>query len=52
MIFIILAPPTAHSSKRSEFLGFYCYLCHVMSEFCLFLISNTKIGEISDMTKS
>ena len=41
-----------NSSKRCEFLGFYCYLCHVISEFCLFLICNTKIGEISDMTKS
>ena len=41
-----------YSSKRSEFLGFYCYLCHVISGFCLFLICNTKIGEISDMTKS
>ena len=28
-----------HSFKRSVFLRFYCYLCHVISEFCLFFFS-------------
>ena len=41
-----------YSSKRCEFLRFNCYLCHVISEFCLFSFRNTKISEISDMAKS
>ena len=41
-----------YSYKRSEFLRFNLYLCHVISEFCLFSFRNTKIGEKSDMAKS
>ena len=41
-----------YSSKRSEFLRFNLYLCHVISEFCLFSFRNTKISENSDMAKS
>ena len=41
-----------YSSKRSEFLRFNLYLCHVISEFCLFSFRNTKISENSDIAKS
>ena len=41
-----------YSSKRREFLRFYCYLCHVISEFCLFNVLNTKVSENSDMAIS
>ena len=40
-----------YSSKRSEFLRFNLYLCHVISEFCLFSFRNTKISENSDIAK-
>ena len=40
------------SSQRSEFLRFNLYLCHVISEFCLFSFRNTKISENSDIAKS
>ena len=39
-------------SKRSEFLRFNLYFCHVISEFGLFSFRNTKISENSGMTKS
>ena len=38
------------SSKKSEFLKFYLYFCHVIQSFIIFFC-NTKISEISDMTK-
>lgn len=41
-----------YASKRSEFLGFYCYLCHVCYGFLCLWIRNTKISENSDMAKS
>ena len=40
-----------YSSKRSEFLRINLYLCHVISEFCLFFC-NTRISKNSDMAKS
>lgn len=39
------------SSKRSEFLKLFLYLCHIISEFCLFSIRNTKMSENADMAK-
>ena len=39
-----------YSSKRSEFFGLCCYLCHAILEFYLFFKCNTKISETSDMT--
>ena len=41
-----------YSSKRSEFLRLNLYLCHVISEFCLFSFRNIKISENSDIAKS
>ena len=41
-----------NSSKRSEFLRFYLYFCHVILEFCLSSFRNTKVSENSDMAKS
>lgn len=40
-----------YSSKRSEFLRINLYLCHVISEFCLFSFRNTKISKNSDMAR-
>ena len=40
-----------YSSKRSEFLRFYCYLCHVYRWIFLFSFCNTKISEFFDMAK-
>ena len=40
------------SSKRSEFLGFYLYICHVIRRFCYTCLCSTKVGEKSDMAKS
>lgn len=40
-----------YASKRSEFLGFYCYPCHVCYGFLCLWIRNTKISENSDMAK-
>lgn len=39
------------SSKRSEFYGFYLYICHVIRRFCYTSICSTKVGEKSDMAK-
>ena len=40
------------SSKRSEFFGFYLYICHVIRRFCYTSFCSTKVGEKSDMAKS
>ncbi len=40
------------SSKRSEFFGFYLYICHVIRRFCYTCLCSTKLGEKSDMAKS
>ena len=40
------------SSKRSEFLRFNLYFCHVYRWIFLFSFRNTKISEFYDMTKS
>ena len=40
------------SSKRSEFYGFYLYICHVIRRFCYTCLCSTKLGEKSDMAKS
>ena len=45
-------PHVKYSSKRSDSLRFYLYLCHVLLRFILALNCNTKISEKSDMTKS
>ena len=40
------------SPKRSEFFGFYLYICHVIRRFCYTCLCSTKLGEKSDMAKS
>ena len=30
-----MLPHVKYSSKRSDFLRFYDYLCHVIDDFCL-----------------
>ena len=30
-----MLPHVKYSSKRSDFLRFYAYLCHVIDDFCL-----------------
>ena len=41
-----------YSSKRSDSLRFYLYLCHVNADFLSCLFCSTKISEKSDMAKS
>ena len=41
-----------YSSKKCEFLRFYLYFCHVISEFCLFSFRNMKTGDNSDTAKT
>ena len=41
-----------YSSKRSEFLIFNLYFCHIYSRILLFIFCNTKISEFFDMAKS
>ena len=41
-----------YSSKMSDFLRFYFYLCHVIDDFLLVLKRSTKVSEKSDMAKS
>ena len=40
------------SSKRSKYLGFYLYICHVIRRFCYTSFCSTKLGEKSDVAKS
>ncbi len=41
-----------YSYKRSEFLRFYLYFCHVYRWILLFILCNTKISEFFDIAKS
>ena len=47
-----MLPHVKYSSKRSDFLRFYAYLCHVIDDFLLLVICSTKVSEKSDMAKS
>ena len=47
-----MLPHVKYSSKRSDSLRFYLYLCHVLLRFMLVLNFNTKISGKSDMAKS
>ena len=38
-------PWSEKSSKRSEFFGFYLYICHVIRRFCYTSFCSTKFGE-------